>query len=145
MKSADLRFQVKEHCCFMCFLWRSNELLIFLLVGVSSYSLRILECCSPPECSWIVSSFFPVFCCFSSSRYLYSRVFIFTFHVFLYSVPTVAFHAFLWPLRALQPACAALPLYSFSSLGVFGLRHIIPLTVALSALAFFFFLQCFLF
>lgn len=40
MKSGDLRFQEKEHYCFMCFLWQTNELLIFLLLGVSTTPLE---------------------------------------------------------------------------------------------------------
>lgn len=55
MKSADLRFQEKEHYCFMCLLWSSNELLILLLLGVS---LTPEECCFLSEQSWSFSLLF---------------------------------------------------------------------------------------
>lgn len=144
MKSADLRFQEKEHCCFMCFLWQSNELLIFLLLGVSSYSFRILECCSLPEHSWIVS-FFPLhFLFLFSSRCLSVHVFILYAQCRLSPLLNSRLAMCSTSLHALHPPLLAVfPLYSLFSLTVFSLRHIIPLTMVLSALASF--LQWFLF
>lgn len=96
----DLRFPGKAHLlyCFMCFLWQSNALLIFLLLGVSSYSFSILECCSltahnqpGPLCYFLFFCFAP----FLDSDFFFLPISLF---VVLYSVPIVSFfpHAVFW-------------------------------------------------
>lgn len=82
MKSGDLRFQEKEHYCFMCFLWQSNELLIFLLLGVST-PLEFWSAVFSQNTAGLFL-FFPPFSVFvspiSSSRYLFIHVFLFYAH-----------------------------------------------------------------
>lgn len=79
----------------MCFLWQSNELLIFLLPGVSTTPLVFwsdvfsqLDCYSFPNICFCFHTFF-------SSRYM-------SLFTFLYAMPTVAPHSLLWP-RVVHP------------------------------------------
>lgn len=84
MKLADLRSQEKkEHYCFMCFLWQSNELLIFLLLGVSTTPLEFRSAILSQNTAGLF--LFPLF-----SVFVFSPLDISLF-MFLYPIPTVAF------------------------------------------------------